>query len=146
MTPETFEAITLTTKSTIAKISHLLGNGGFKFVLTRKFNSDNLERKFSALRQANGGNYNMDAKAAIYGLEKLMRTGITYSAINCNVPLERERQKRGNETFIRTTTVKNPKTRALDVLLALKKDDVAILDELRRPPGITSIQTYKAKK
>jgi hypothetical protein len=41
--------------------------------------------------------------------------------------------------------VKNPKTRALDVLLALKKEDVAILEELRRPPG-TSIQTYTAKK
>jgi hypothetical protein len=34
----------------------------------------------------------MDAKAAIYGLEKLMRTRITYSAMNCNVPLQRERQ------------------------------------------------------
>jgi hypothetical protein len=40
--------------------------------------------------------------------------------------------------------VKNPKTRALDVLLALKKEDVAILEELRRPPG-TLIQTYTAK-
>ena len=74
-----------------------------------------------------------------------MRTGITYSAMICSVPLQRERQARGNEKFIRTTTVKNPKTRALDVLLALKKEDVAILEELRRPPG-TSIQTYTAKK
>ncbi|KAI9552602.1 hypothetical protein GHT06_020467 [Daphnia sinensis] len=61
----------------------------------------------------------MDAKAAIYGLEKLLRTGITYSAMNCNVPLEREQ---------------NPKKRALDVLSALGIEDCAVLEELRRPP------------
>ena len=70
LTSETYEAIVLTTKSTIAKIKYLLKDLKFQFVLTRKFNSDNIERTFSALRQANGGNYNMDAKAAIYGVEK----------------------------------------------------------------------------
>ncbi|XP_045032111.1 uncharacterized protein LOC123474243 [Daphnia magna] len=134
LTSETFEAITITTKSTIAKISDLLRDAGFTFVLTRRFNSDNLERKFSALRQANGGNYNMDAKAAIYGLEKLLRTGITYSAMNCNVPLEREQQNRGNGKFIRKTTLRNPKKRALDVLSALGIEDRAVLEEFRRPP------------
>lgn len=84
----------------------------------------------------------MDAKAAIYGLEKLLRTGITYSAMNCNVPLEREQQNRGNGKFIRTTTLRNPKKKALDVLSALGIEDRAVLEELRRPPGITSIQTY----
>jgi hypothetical protein len=54
LTSETYEAISITTKSTIAKIKFLLDEAGFQFVLTRKFNSDNLERKFSALRQANG--------------------------------------------------------------------------------------------
>ena len=48
LTAETFAAIVITTKSTIAKISYLLDTAGFKFVLTRKFNSDNLERKFRA--------------------------------------------------------------------------------------------------
>jgi hypothetical protein len=56
----------------------------------------------------------MDAKAAIYGMEKILRTGIT-SAINCNVPLSREKQKRGNEKFLRVTGVKVPKKRALEV-------------------------------
>ncbi|KAI9550903.1 hypothetical protein GHT06_001750 [Daphnia sinensis] len=106
LTAETFAAIEITTKSTIAKISYLLDTAGFKFVLTRKFNSDNLERKFSALRQANGGNYNMEAKAAIYGVEKLLRTGITYCAINCNVSLTREKQQRANKKFLRATSVK----------------------------------------
>jgi hypothetical protein len=135
LTSETYEAITITTKSTIAKIKFLLDAAGFQFVLTRKFNSDNLERKFSALRQANGGNYNMDAKAAIYGMEKLLRTEITYSAINCNVPLSRKKQKRGNENFLRVTGVKVPKKRALDVLKSLNAEELAVLDELKRPPG-----------
>jgi hypothetical protein len=74
LSEETYEAIVKTTKCTIAKIEHLLETG-FQFVLTRKFNSDNLERKFSALRQANGGNYIMNARAAIFGVEKLLRTG-----------------------------------------------------------------------
>ena len=135
LTAETFEAIVITTKSTIGKISYLLDTAGFKFVLTRKFNSDNLERKFSALRQANGGNYNMEAKAAIYGIEKLLRTGITYCAINCNVSLAREKQQRRNKKFIRVTSMKVPKKRALDILLQLKDGELAVLDELKRPAG-----------
>jgi hypothetical protein len=77
----------------------------------------------------------MDAKAAIYGMEKLLRTGITYSAINCNVPLSRQKQKRGNEKFLRVTGVKVPKKRALDVLKSLNAEELAVLDELKRPPG-----------
>ncbi|EFX64126.1 hypothetical protein DAPPUDRAFT_118526 [Daphnia pulex] len=127
LTVETFTAIVITTKSTIAKISYLLDTAGFKFVLTRKFNSDSLERKFSALRQTNGGNYNMEAKAAIYGVEKLLRTGITYCAINCNVSLAREKQQRANKKFLRATSVKVPKKRALDVLLQLEAEKLAVL-------------------
>jgi hypothetical protein len=121
---------------------HLLRDGGFTLVLTRRFNSDNLERKFSTMRQANGGNYNMDAcKSSYLRFGKLLRSGITYSAMNCNVPLEREQQNRGNGKFIRTTALRNPKQRALDVLSALRKEDLAVLEELKRPPGIMSIQT-----
>ncbi|KAK4024314.1 hypothetical protein OUZ56_009697 [Daphnia magna] len=69
----------------------------------------------------------MDAKAAIYGLEKLLRTGITYSAMNCNVPLEREQQNRGIHT-------EENSYRALDVVSALGIEDRAVLEEFRRPP------------
>jgi hypothetical protein len=43
LTSETYEAITITTISTIAKTKFLLDAAGFQFVLTRKFKSDNLE-------------------------------------------------------------------------------------------------------
>jgi hypothetical protein len=84
----------------------------------------------------------MYAKAAIYGMEKLLRTGITYSAINCNVPLSREKQKRGNKRLLRVTGVKVPKKRALDVLMSFNAEDLAVLDELKGSPGTHYSQTY----
>ncbi|KZS02536.1 Uncharacterized protein APZ42_000391, partial [Daphnia magna] len=64
---------------------------------------------------------------------KLLRTGITYCAINCNVSLTREKQQRANKKFLRATSVKVPKKRALDVLLQLEAEQLAVLDELKRP-------------
>jgi hypothetical protein len=136
---ETYEAIVITTKSTIAKIEHFL-EAGFQFVLTRKFNSDNLERKFSALRQANGGNYNMNARAAIFGVEKILRTGITHSAINCNVALRTEKHDRGKGTLIRETSVAYPKVRARDILANLDEKELAVLQELEKPAGSLKIE------
>ena len=135
LTIETFKAITITTKSSIAKITFLINTTGFKYVLTRKFNSNNLERKFSALPQANGRNYNMEAKAAIYGVEKLLRTAITYCAMNGNVTFSRKKQQRSNKKFLRATSVKVPKERALNVLRQLQIEELVVLDELKRPPG-----------
>lgn len=129
LTRETYEALLLTTESTIPKIRYMLKDFKFQFVLTRKFNSDNIERKFSALRQVNGGNYNMDAKAAIYGVEKLLRTGICYTALDCNAPLQREKRNRTNQEMIRPTSENSTKKRASDVLRSLTKEDRSPLDD-----------------
>ena len=77
----------------------------------------------------------MEAKAAIFFVEKLLPTGITYCAINGNVPLSREKQQRSNKQFLRATSVKVPKERALNVLRQLQMEGLAVLDELKRPPG-----------
>ncbi len=82
----------------------------------------------------------MEVKAAIYGVEKLLRKGITYCAINCNVSLAREKQQRANKKFLRATSVKVPKKRAFDVLLQLEAEELAVLHELKRPAG-TSVCT-----
>ena len=42
LTEETYEAVVLTTKSTVACIRYLLRQG-FNFVLTRKFSTDKIE-------------------------------------------------------------------------------------------------------
>ena len=138
-TNETYEAIVLTTNSTIAKIRYMLRELKLEFVLTRKFNSDNVERKFSALRQANGGNYNMNAKAAIYGVEKLLRTGISYTALACNVPLQREKQQRRKKEIKmpnRAPTYQtHPKQRASEMLKLFKKEDLQSLEDLKKAQG-----------
>jgi len=64
----------LTTKSTVECIKYLLNNG-YHYVLTRVFNSDPIESLFSALRQMNGGNDTMDVRAALFAIEKILKTG-----------------------------------------------------------------------
>jgi hypothetical protein len=51
------------------------------------------------------------------------------------VSLAREKQQRANKKFLRATSVKVPKKRALDVLLQLEVEKLAGLDELKRPAG-----------
>jgi hypothetical protein len=56
------------------------------------------------------------------------------------VSLAREKQQSANKKFLRSTSVKVPKKRALDVLLQLEAEKLAVLDELKRPAG-TSVCT-----
>ena len=51
---ETYEAIVLTIKCTIAITKYLLDVKKFDFVLTRPFQSDKVESFFSSMRQLNG--------------------------------------------------------------------------------------------
>ncbi|KAI9565299.1 hypothetical protein GHT06_009087 [Daphnia sinensis] len=67
------------------------------------------------------------------------------NAINCNVPHLREKQQRKKERFLRPTTVKIPKKRAFDVLLTLCKEDLAVLDELKKPPAYNTGTDCDAK-
>lgn len=84
LSPETYEALCLTTSSTVACIKYLLQNG-FHFVLTRKFSSDPVESIFSAVRQMNGGNDASDAKAATIAINKILQTGLLLQADASNV-------------------------------------------------------------
>lgn len=61
LTKETYNALLLTSRSTVECIRFLLDRVGFKFVLTRRFNSDSVEQLFSAIRQMTGGNFKGDA-------------------------------------------------------------------------------------
>ena len=130
LTKETFEAFEFTTLSTVACIRYKL-NQGYDFVLTRRFSSDNVERLFSSVRQFNGGNYNVEAKAAISAVEKILRTGIAYSSIYCNVPLPRERPM--DYEFIVSKTMAKPLASLL--LAQLPAEITKILDELQKEPS-----------
>ncbi|KAH7973153.1 hypothetical protein HPB52_022159 [Rhipicephalus sanguineus] len=72
ITNETYEATLLTTR--------------FRYVLTRGFNSDSVESFFSCLRQFN----RVDARAAVFSVEKLLKVGILHAAKTGNVPSSSE--------------------------------------------------------
>ena len=141
LTKQTYEAIIFTTRSTTAIIRYLLERG-FQYVLTRKLSSDNIERIFSACRQFNGGMYNVDARSALFAMDKLLRTGIVLSSQHSNVGLERGKKRnyelvqhqRGSDSAYRRRT--------LPVLHALTGEDVKVLDELKCDPS--KINTFTA--
>ncbi|KAK8778513.1 hypothetical protein V5799_020148 [Amblyomma americanum] len=74
LSAETYEAILLTSKSTVLCIMYLL-ESGFFYVLTRNFSSDPVELLSSSLRKMAGGNHHLDARAVAFSLERILRTG-----------------------------------------------------------------------
>lgn len=83
LTPETHEALAVTTLSTVLCTRHLLDQG-FKYVLTFKFSSDRVESLFSAVRQLNGSNDRTDAYGALSSLHKILVTGIVKPSPHAN--------------------------------------------------------------
>ncbi|KAH6920113.1 hypothetical protein HPB50_028899 [Hyalomma asiaticum] len=85
LTKETYEAILVTTYSTVACTRYLLTEENFLFVLTRRFNSDPIESLFGTLRMSSGTNDMLDVRAALSGLEKILKTGIAAANVASNV-------------------------------------------------------------
>ncbi|XP_075540089.1 uncharacterized protein LOC142574997 [Dermacentor variabilis] len=90
LTKETYEATVMTTRSTVAVVEYMLTDLGFKYVLTRGLNSDPVESVFSCFRQFNGGNDRVDARAAVFTAEKLLKVGILQAASTGNAPSSSE--------------------------------------------------------
>ncbi|XP_049513919.1 uncharacterized protein LOC125941048 [Dermacentor silvarum] len=76
---ETYEALQITTRSTVESTKFLL-RSGFVYVLTAKFSSDPVEALFSTVRQLNGSNDQTDARAALSSLQKVLAMGIIHSS------------------------------------------------------------------
>lgn len=104
---ETYDALVRTTLAVAYGVRNLLENGQ-KFVLTRRFNSDDVERTFSAIRQVHGSNDRPTAEKAAQSINRILRTGktckerkkvnsknislftgIALTTINANVPIEK---------------------------------------------------------
>uniref|UniRef100_A0A147BB70 Putative transposase protein n=2 Tax=Ixodes ricinus TaxID=34613 RepID=A0A147BB70_IXORI len=85
LSKETYEALLMTSYSTVACVRHLLTKEHFLFVLTRKFSSDCIESLFGTLRRALGCNDQLDVRSAMAGLEKILKTGIATAPASCNV-------------------------------------------------------------
>ena len=129
LTKETLEALRFTTKSTVNTVRHLL-ESGFKFVLTRRFSSDDVERFFGSVRQMMGGNFQGDAYGVLTSFERILRTGITYASIHSNVPIRREKE-RDYELIMEE---KSSRKRAKIELMFLPSSKLLLLEELLAPP------------
>ncbi|KAG0441193.1 hypothetical protein HPB47_016017 [Ixodes persulcatus] len=71
LSEETYEALCITTASTVACTKHLLERG-YHFVLMSRYSSDDVEALFSTVRQLNGQNDQTDARAALSSLQKIL--------------------------------------------------------------------------
>lgn len=130
-TKETCQALLLTSKSTAACVRYLLDKINFHFVLTRVLSSDKIESHFGALRQMMGGNFKGDAVSVMFATDKILRIGIAYTSVHCNVILEKEKQK--SYELIRANG--NTKKEAEDVLKSLPESLMIILEELKDSPS-----------
>lgn len=74
----------MTTISNVECVQHLLQNAKFEFVLTRKFSSDPIESFFGWLRKSSGSNDQLDARATLAGIEKVLKTGIISASKESN--------------------------------------------------------------
>ena len=81
---ETYNAIVITTESTVACVQYLL-KVGFHYVLTRNFSSDDIELFFSHLRQLGGFNDMMDARSCMHAIETTVKTGLLRASMHANV-------------------------------------------------------------
>ncbi|CAN8031642.1 unnamed protein product, partial [Ixodes persulcatus] len=81
---ETYEALRVTTTSTVLCTRHLLGSG-FCFVLTSRYSSDDVESLFSTIRQLNVSIDQTDMYAALSALQKILATGTLHSSDSANV-------------------------------------------------------------
>lgn len=75
-TCETFEALHVTTKSTVETARFLLRNG-VNCVLTRKLNSDPIESIFGRIRFMCGGNDMLDARAVTTALDHIIKSEVS---------------------------------------------------------------------
>ena len=85
-TRETYEALVITTRSTVACIKYLISIN-FHYVLTRNFTSDDIELFFSHIRRMGGHNDMMDVRSCIYAMESTLQTGVIAASKHGNVEL-----------------------------------------------------------
>lgn len=135
LSKRTYEALVLTCKSTAACIRYLL-NIGFKFVLTRKFSTDGIERFFGAVRSQNGNNDVPTALNCINAISRIVRKSIGYASINGNVPVERS-----SAVELRPLAMERQKKPAKEPATSLLREgkltesEMDMLQEFEQPAG-----------
>lgn len=137
LTNETYKALRLTTNSTVDCIKYLLKECDFLYVLTAKMTTDEIERVHGSLRHFCGHNDHPTAAAALAAADKMARTALARSSMNCNVPLQTPKGA-AKTGAVQALTRQRPKERprAQIVLANLPPELSKILEELTSDPGI----------
>ena len=137
LTNETYKALRFTTNSTVDCIRYLLKECDFLYVLTAKWTTDEIERVHGTLRHFCGHNDHPTAAAVLAAAEKIARTALARSSMDCNVPLRTPRGA-AKTGAVQLLTRQRPKERprAQTVLTNLPPELTKILEELTSTPGI----------
>jgi hypothetical protein len=137
-TKETLDAIILTSRSTANFIKYLL-NGGLQFVLTRRFSTDNIERFHGAVRNYCGNNDSPAVGHALSAIERISRTQLAMTSMQCNTPLISEAILKKSEQLITERNTKCTRVRARDVLRMTEKPNENLSKSLTCSPGLMFI-------
>jgi len=138
LTDETYNALIFTCKSTAACIRYLLGLG-FRYVLTRNFSTDAIERFFGSVRAQCGANDTPNPANCIDSINRIVRTSMGYASINGNVPLENDSAEKQAYLLERQTTPKKPAVSSFLKEVNLSEAQLEILDEFNFSPGMNKV-------
>ncbi|EFX80259.1 hypothetical protein DAPPUDRAFT_103668 [Daphnia pulex] len=129
-TKETLEAIIFTCRSTANCVKYLL-NGGFQFVVTRRFTTDNIERFHGAIRNCCGNNDHLSVGQCLSTIERINRTQLAITSMSCNTSLVTEAVlKKGDAIILNERKTKCIKLRARDVLKNTETANINLLKSL----------------
>lgn len=133
---ETYQALLLTTRSTIACIRYLLEERNFYYVLTRCPSTDNVEMLLGFFRAMAGDNNKSDVLSVIFAWEKIVQTSIALFSIEYNLGLDKEKSS-SSLLIAKTTEGNNNKLSRTKILLHdLGPDYLECLHNLHRLAGI----------
>lgn len=131
LTLQTYQAIILTTKSTVACIQFLLKEG-VQYVLTRKFSSDDVESFFGAVRQLGGRNDVTNALTAVNAITKIVKTGIVTRVKDSNTISSQTTIIKSNFKTYCTVDIEPDKVQ--DGCKATLHADLTLLERINWPP------------
>lgn len=135
LTKETLEAIIFTSRSTANCIRHLLDSGQ-KYVLTRRFSTDNIERFHGSVRHHCGSNDHPSVAHCLSAVEKINRTALSLTSMSANTPLKTEAVLRKESPT--SIMQRNPRITRRRAKICLEKTNPAnlkILKQLTVPPS-----------
>lgn len=129
-TKETLEAIIFTSRSTANCVKYLL-NGGFQFVVSRRFTTDNIERFHGAIRNYCGNNDHLSVGQCLSTIERINRTQLAITSMSCNTSLVTKAVlKKGDAIILNERKAKCIKLRARDVLKSTETANINLLKSL----------------